>query len=138
LDKDLTGFSNREMTKLKLLIDEELKKFTDVEDEIKPVKMSKQNREKVKEMDVDDLVSYINQEEQKPKKSKKKNTKKGKNPKQEKPEPAPFSKDKLDMEIQEFKDVLQNSTVRAHKIRKIKPTLTNEWLTSLAKSVKSI
>jgi hypothetical protein len=124
------------MTRLKKLIDDELKKFTDrIEEDIKPVKL-KQNREKVKEMDVDDLVSYINQEEQKPKKSKKKNSKKTKQPGVSKPEPAaPISKDKIDLEIQEFKDVLQNSTVRAHKVRKIKPNLSIEWLTNLTKSV---
>jgi hypothetical protein len=123
------------MTRLKKYIDEELKRFTDhLEEDIKPIKL-KQNREKVKEMDVDDLVSYINQEEQKPKKSKKKSSKKSKI--KEKPEPAPISKDKIDLEVQEFKDILENSTVRAHKIRKIKPNLSIEWLTNLAKSVKT-
>ena len=116
------------MTKFKKYIENELLKINDYEHQKSDKKV-----QKVKEMGVDDLINYINQEDNKPKKNKKKNNRKSK--KTNDKSSIIYSKDRIDSEIEEFKNNLQKSTVPAFSVRKIKPNITLEWLSDLAKSV---
>jgi hypothetical protein len=115
------------MTKFKKYIEEELSKINDFDDiDIKIEKKS----QKIKEMGVDDLINFINQEDNKPKKIKKKNNKKNKNLKIIE---KPLGKDKIDSEIEEFKNILKLTSVHKFTVRKIKPIFSDEWLSSLQK-----
>lgn len=92
--------------------------------------------------DIDDLLDYINsnEEEIKPKKTKKKNNKKEK--KQISSQSVigvhtiSLNKEKMELEIEEFKKSLKNSSINAYSITKIRPMISRSWLTNLTSEVK--
>jgi hypothetical protein len=115
--------------------------------EVKDKKENKKsnNNKKEKFKDIDDLIKYINgEEEDKPKKSKKKINKKDKkiqtNAKSTNLNNLPMvqgDKEKIEMEIEEFKNCLKSNSIPAYSIKKIQPNFSKEWLLDLGRGVKS-
>jgi hypothetical protein len=137
VEQDLNK-GKKEMTRLEMCIAEEMRKICQA------------NKKKEKFKDLDDLVNYINAEEdvEKPKCNvKKKNGKGSKKIQNNNNGKSASSKNeilnkknnaesnKLDLEIEEFKNSLTINSVPAFSIRKIKPKLSKEWLSSLQNGV---
>lgn len=84
--------------------------------------------------DIDDLLDYINSNEDqntKPKKQKRKGNKKKVAGKGVEGSLNP-DKEKIEKEIQDFKNNIENNSVNAYKIRKIRPIISRSWLTSIS------
>lgn len=107
-----------------------------------PLKKEKDTKFK----DIDDLLDYINSEEvdDKPKKTKKKNNKKDK---KSSTKLIPTSsgnltqakdKEKLEKEIEEFRNEIQNNSINAFSIHKIRPRISKEFLLGLNQGIKLI
>jgi hypothetical protein len=104
-------------------------------------------KDQFKDANIDDLLNYINadQKETKPKKGKKKNKKlKNNNPPNTNLQKQNSSnllnetqllKEKIDSEIEEFKNTLRYNTQHACYVRKIKPSFSKEWVLSIRKNL---
>jgi hypothetical protein len=112
---------------------------------------TKENK-KEKYKDIDDLLKYINADEaenNKPKKAKKKNNKKDKkclssmrlNTISNTNNFIPIDREKMEKEIDDFKNYIKDNSIPAYSVRKIKPNLSSEWIVSIeniGRTIKSI
>lgn len=143
LEEDL--FSRKfEMTRFCNTLSEQLEKLIklskrevsqsdeeELEEQKKPV--VKPKKEKIK--DIDEWVEYIITDDgfnQKKPKKKNKNSKKKNNTM---PTANVIVETKQDAELESFKKVLNDTAQKAYHVRKLKPTITKDWITSICNSV---
>jgi len=91
---------------------------------------------------IDELVEYIEKkDENKQKKNKKRANKKKKNNKKEEKrnlETACVVNEELDREVEFFKKMLSESSLKEKVTKKIRPVISQDWLTSIVKLVNQV